>query len=91
MLTDPVGQEFRQGTEMTPVTPKAKDNAASGGLFFSGCLPLEPSQHPASTTSRVGQSGLWYHVVVSPDQEPVESLIAFCLEGHTATLLHAVR
>lgn len=28
MLTDYVGQEFRQGTEMTLMTSKAKDNAA---------------------------------------------------------------
>lgn len=58
MLTDPVGWEFRQGTEMTRVTCKAKDNdAALEGCFFLGCLPLEPSQQPASAISYVGRLG----------------------------------
>lgn len=36
MLTGSVGQEFRQGTEMTLVTSKAKDNTVSDWLFFFG-------------------------------------------------------
>lgn len=63
MLTGSVGQEFRQGTEMTLVTSKAKDNTASDWLFFffflaeGECLPLEPSQQPTSTTRHVGSLG----------------------------------
>lgn len=57
MLTDYVGQAFRQGTETTLVTSKAGDNAALDWLFFSACLPLEPRQQPASTTRQAGILG----------------------------------
>ena len=55
MLTDSVGQEFRQGTEMTLVTFKAKDNTALDCLVWGGYFPLDPNQQPASTIRHVGR------------------------------------
>lgn len=81
MLTDPVGWEFRRGTEMTLVTCKAKDNnTALEGRFFLGCLPLEPSQQPASAIIYVGRLG--FRTAWQPPQmkSRLEAALSLALE-----------
>lgn len=91
MLTDSVGWEFRQGVEMTLVTSKAKDNStALEGRFFLGCLPLEPSQQPASAIRYVGRLGFltaWQHPQM---KSRLEAVLSSCLGSHTASSLHAI-